>query len=189
MRHDFKATPDVCNKCHTSYSTESMQAAFDDKLVEVKAAVGQAILRLKYNDAIPAGVTAVLVANRSGQVDVTTTDKGVSTTERWFISDKSTDAFLKDPYTGKLLNSCKGTLTQATCTGYLSAAPGVTGIPSGSTSAYDATVSASGFNGVIAKALWNTVLVQDDASRGIHNPSFEFEVMQATVQHVATFTK
>jgi hypothetical protein len=160
-----------------------MQAAFDDKLIEMKAAAGQAILRLKYNDQIPAGVTAVLVANRSGQVDVTTS--GV--TERWFISDKSTDAFLKDPNTGNLVKGCVGTFTQATCTGFLNGAPGVTSI--GNTASQDATVSATGVNGVVAKALWNTVLVQDDASRGVHNPSFEFEVMQATVQHLASFTK
>ncbi len=185
MRHDFKATPDVCNQCHTSYSTESMQAAFDENLIDVKAAVGQAILRLKYNDQIPAGASAVLVANRSGQVDVTL--NGVK--QRWFIGTKTgQDAFLKDPNTGGLVQGC--TMVDdiaANCTGFLAGAPGVTSI--GSTTSQDATVTATGVNGVIAKALWNTVLVQDDASRGVHNPSFTFEVMDATLAHIATFTK
>jgi hypothetical protein len=38
-------------------------------------------------------------------------------------------------------------------------------------------------------ALWNIVLVQDDASRGVHNPSFAFEVLDNTLQHVASFLK
>jgi hypothetical protein len=184
-RHDFKATADVCNRCHTAYSAEALQSTFDAELDQLKTAIGTAILRLKFDDAIPAGTTAKLVANRSGQVDVTT--NGV--TRRWFIGDKTNqDAFLVDPNTGLLLESCTGTTTLATaCTGYLHAAPGVTAI--GATATQDATVTATGVNGVVAKALWNTVLVQDDASRAIHNPSFTFQVMDNTTAHVATFLK
>ncbi|MGC4000904.1 MAG: carboxypeptidase regulatory-like domain-containing protein [Anaeromyxobacter sp.] len=183
-RHDFKATPDVCNKCHGEYSTESVQAAFAPRLAQVKAAVGQAILRLKYNDAIPAGTTAVLVANRQGQVDVT----DATGTHRWFLSNRANnDAFLVDPNTGELVSGCVGTETLATCTGFLAGAPGVAAI--GSSATQDATVSATGVNGVVAKALWNTVLVQDDASKGVHNPSFSFEVMDQTLVHIASFTK
>lgn len=184
-RHDFKATPDVCNKCHTASSTESVQAAFDGRLLALKRAVGQAILRLKYDDAIPAGTTAVLVANRSGQVDVTS--GGV--TQRWFINNKTgQDAFLKDPSNGNaLLASCTGDVTLASCTGFLAGAPGVAAI--GATATQDATVTATGVNGVVAKALWNTVLVQDDASRGVPNPSFSLEVIDASLVHVASFTR
>jgi hypothetical protein len=184
-RHDFKATTDVCNKCHTSYSTESIQAVFDAKLSDVKAAAGRAIMRLKYNDAIPAGTSAVLVANRSGMVDVT----DATGTHRWFIGDKTgQDAFLADPNQGNaLVQGCTMTGAEtANCTGFLHGAPGVASI-SGSTQ--DATVATNGVNGVVAKALWNTVLVQDDASRGVHNPSFGFQVMDATIAHLSAFTK
>jgi hypothetical protein len=185
-RHDFKATPDVCNKCHTAYSTESVQAAFDERLTDLKRSVGRAILRLKYDDAIPAGTSAVLVANRSGQVDVTS--GGV--TQRWFINDKSgQDAFLFDP-SGAEVQGCGTIVAGATsCTGFLHGAPGVSAIVGGGNAALDGSVSASGVNGVVAKALWNTVLVQDDASRGVHNPSFAFEVIDASLVHVGSFAK
>jgi len=77
----------------------------------------------------------------------------------------------------------------ADCTGYLAGAPGVTSIIGGGNTALDGSVSAAGVNGVVAKALWNTVLVQDDASRGVHNPGFTFDVIDATLAHVGTFTK
>jgi mono/diheme cytochrome c family protein len=191
-RHDFKATADVCNKCHTAYSTESLQAAFDPELQQLKEAAGTAILLLKYDGAanVPPGAKAVLVANRSGQVDVTTVTSGVATTRRWFIGDKpGQDAFLSDPnHGGALVQGCTMVdAISANCDGFLKGAPGVTAI--GSSATQDATVTATGFNGVIAKALWNAVLVQDDASRGVHNPAFTFEVMDATAGHVASFTK
>lgn len=185
-RHDFLATPDVCNQCHVEYSAEAVQAVFSARLDDLKAAVGTAILRLKYDDDVPAGTTAVLVANRSGQVDVTSS--GV--TRRWFIGTKTgQDAFLTDPNDGgALVQGCTMvTAIEADCTGFLAGAPGVTSIPT--SAAQDATVTADGVSRAIAKALWNAVLVQDDASRGVHNPSFELEVMDATIRNVAVFAQ
>jgi hypothetical protein len=177
-RHDFKATLEVCNKCHTSYSAESVQTVFDAKLLIVKRAVGNAILQVKQNTATPAG-SAVLVANRSGMVDVTS--GGV--TRRWFISTKTgQDAFLSDPNNGgALVQGCvdNGDGT-ANCAGYLSGSLVTTFNAS-------ATVSADGVNGLLAKSLWNTVLVQDDASRGVHNPAFSFEVLDNTYAHISTW--
>jgi len=187
-RHDFKATPDVCTKCHTAYSADAVQLAFDGRLATLKGAIGNAILRLKTDDAIPAGTSAVLVANRSGQVDVT--EGGV--TRRWFIGNKSgQDAFLADPGNGgALVQGCTMVdAISADCTGYLAGAPGVTTIIGGGNAALDGSVTAAGVNGVVAKALWNTVLVQDDASRGVHNPSFTFDVIDASLAHLGTFTR
>jgi hypothetical protein len=182
-RHDFKATPDVCNKCHTAYSAESVQGAFDAELAQLKGTIGTAILRLKFADSIPAGTTAVLVANRSGQVDVTV----AGVTRRWFISTRNgQDAFLADPNNaGALVQGCTGTTTLANCTGYLAGAPGITFVDT----TKDGAVSATGYNNVVAKGLWNTVLVQDDASRGVHNPGFAFRLVDNTSAHVAGFLK
>ncbi|HEY4744755.1 MAG TPA: multiheme c-type cytochrome, partial [Desulfuromonadaceae bacterium] len=184
-RHDFVATLDICNTCHTAYSGEAVQTAFDAQLKIVKQAVGQAILRLKYNDSIPAGTTAVLVANRQGQIDVTTS--GV--TRRWFISTRANnDAFLTDPNNnGALVQGCAGTATLASCTGYLAGVATPTATTLALTGS-NVAISSTGVNAVIAKALWNTVLVQDDASRGIHNPSFTANVMGQSVSHVMNFT-
>lgn len=178
-RHDFKATTDVCNKCHTAYSAESVQTTFDAKLLVIKQAIGRAILQIKQNTVSPTG-SAVLVANRSGQVDVTS--GGV--TRRWFISTGSRDAFLTDPNNSNaLVQGCvdSGDGVNFNCTGYLAGADG-----SGANA--NATVSATGVNSIIAKALWNTVLVQDDASRGVHNPSFTFQLLDQTYAHVGTWT-
>lgn len=177
-RHDFKASLDVCNKCHTAYSAESVQTTFDAKLAAIKATVGNAILQVKYDNVIPVGTSATLVANRSGMVDVTSG----AVTRRWFINNKTgQDAFLADPNNGgALVQGCtdNGDGT-ANCTGFLANAT-VTFNP-------NATVTAAGVNDVIAKALWNTVLVQDDASRGVHNPAFTFEMLDNTYVHVSTW--
>jgi hypothetical protein len=194
MRHDFVATPGVCNKCHTSYSTESVQAAFSDRYEDLRTAVGTAILNLKFNGAIPTGTTAKLVANRSGQVDVT----DATGPHRWFISTRNAqDAFVWDPNypaTTQAVSGCTPPalsadgLWVANCTGYLAGAPGYTG--ANLDPALSATsVSATGFNASVAKGLWNAVLVQDDASKGVHNPAFTFEILDRTIQNVGVFAK
>jgi hypothetical protein len=194
MRHDFVATPDVCNQCHTAYSTESVQAAFAERYGDLKTAVGTTILNLKFNGAIPAGTSALLVANRSGQVDVT----DATGTHRWFISTRlGQDAFVWDPNfpgTTQAVSGCTPPalsadgLWVADCTGFLAGAPGYTGASLDPT--VSATgVSATGFNASVAKGLWNTVLVQDDASKGVHNPAFTFEILDATIQNVSVFAK
>ena len=194
MRHDFVATPNVCNKCHTSYSTEAIQAAFSERYEDLRSAVGTAILKLEYNGAIPVGTSAKLVANRSGQVDVTDST-GI---HRWFISTRmQQDAFVWDPnYPGttQAVSGCTPPalnadgLWVADCTGFLTGAQGYTG--AGLDPALSATgVSATGFNASVAKGLWNAVLVQDDASKGVHNPAFTFEILDRTIQNVSVFAK
>lgn len=52
----------------------------------------------------------------------------------------------------------------------------------------DATVTTPAFDvlkGVFAKTNWNHELINLDASRGIHNPSFSFDVLSATVAAAA----
>ena len=66
-------------------------------------------------------------------------------------------------------------LGTADCTGFLAAAPGIASLVGSQTQ--DGTVTAAGVNGIVAKAMWNVVLVQDDASRGVHNPSFSLDVL------------
>lgn len=174
--HDFKASNDICRSCHGNYSAEAVQLNFDTKLQSLKNAAGMAILRLRYGGAgtVPAGMQASLVANRVGQVDVTA--GGV--TQRWFLKTGSYDAYLKDA-SGNAIAGCASTPNadgSYSCTGYLDGAPGTVGN----------AVSTTGYNENLAKVLWNTVLVQDDASHGVHNPSFTNQVIDAT--YVVTST-
>jgi hypothetical protein len=61
---------------------------------------------------------------------------------------------------------------------YLNAAPVAVG-----TLSTGGTVTA-GFNEILAKANWNAVLVEADASRGVHNPSFSTNVLNTTITRV-----
>jgi hypothetical protein len=46
------------------------------------------------------------------------------------------------------------------------------------------TVAVDGYNAVIAKANWNYSLISVDSSKGIHNQSFTFEVLDQTISQV-----
>ena len=43
--------------------------------------------------------------------------------------------------------------------------------------------------GTFAKANWNYELLAQDATRGVHNPSFAFDVLSATVTAVRDGTR
>jgi hypothetical protein len=74
------------------------------------------------------------------------------------------------------LVSTDGGTTTITLASYLTGAPG-TAKPGG-------TVTATGFNQVLAKANWNAALVSQDGSEGVHNPSFTFSVIAITTDAV-----
>lgn len=68
--------------------------------------------------------------------------------------------------------STDGGVTKVNLSTYLTGAPG-TANPGG-------TITGTGFNLVIAKANWNTNLVNNDSSLAVHNPSFAFDVVTST---------
>ena len=132
--HGFKASLDICTKCHGSYTGGTLQASADAKLAELNTEIGKAMYRLKNAGANPpAGTTIVIVYGRTPTISI----NGAAA---------------------------------VTFTAYLTGATGAT----------------AGYHPDIAKANWNYSLVQLDSSKGIHNPSFTFGVLDATIAKMKT---
>jgi len=132
--HGFKASVDICTKCHGSYTGGTLQVSFDESLAQLNTEIGRAMYRLKNAGANPpAGTTIVIVYGRSPTISI----NGAAA-----VTFKT----------------------------YLTGATGAT----------------DGYHPDIAKANWNYSLVSFDSSKGIHNPSFTFDVLDATIAKVKT---
>jgi len=162
--HTWKLDSTSCASCHGGVRApvdgEAVQAQFHDALAEVGAAldaVGQATVRnLFYKGSsrtvqVPADATAVFVTGRSPG----------------FVLTFSTP--IENP------NAASGTVLTL----------GTTGSPAGLGNFYtDPGVTLKAFDvlkGTFAKANWNYELVAVDGSRGVHNPSFTFDVLSGTL--------
>jgi ribosomal protein L31 len=132
--HGFKASLDICTKCHGSFTGGTLQASFDARLAQLDTEIGKAVYRLANAGANPpASTTIVIVYGRSPTISI----NGAAA-----VSFKT----------------------------YLTGATGAT----------------AGYHPDIAKANWNYSLVQLDSSKGIHNPSFTFDVLDATIAKMKT---
>ena len=132
--HGFKASLNICTKCHGTFTGGTLQASVDTRLAELNTEIGKAMYRLKNAGANPpAGTTIVIVYGRAPTISI----NGAAA---------------------------------VTFTAYLTGATGTT----------------AGYHPDIAKANWNYSLVVLDASKGIHHPSFTFDVLDATTAKVKT---
>jgi formate-dependent nitrite reductase cytochrome c552 subunit len=61
------------------------------------------------------------------------------------------------------------------------AAPNTNGAGTSDAVAVGTVLNSQGYVGALAKANWNAVLVETDASKGVHNPSFTFNVIGTTI--------
>jgi hypothetical protein len=132
--HGFTASPDICTKCHGSYTGGTIQDSFDVELAQLNTEIGKAVYRLANAGANPpTGTTIVIVYGRSPTISIN----------------------------GAAAVTIKTYLTSA--------------IP-----------ATAGYHPDIAKANWNYSLVSLDSSKGIHNPSFTFAVLDATIAKMKT---
>jgi cytochrome c553 len=132
--HGFKASPDICTKCHGSYTGGTIQDSFDAKLTELDTEIGKAVYRLKNGGSNPpAGTTIAITYGSSPTINISNTGA---------VTIKS----------------------------YLTGVAGIT----------------DGYHPDIAKANWNYQLLSYDQSKGIHNPSFIFGVLDATIAKMKT---
>ena len=162
--HTWKVDSSACASCHGGSKDpvdgEGLQRQFDAAAADVMTAlneVGQATVRgLYYKGSaqtvqIPLDATAVFATGRSSGFVLTFT------------------APIANP------NAATGTITTL----------GTTSSPAGLGNFYtDSGATVKRFDvlrGTFAKANWNYSLLEQDASRGVHNPSYAFDVLSATV--------
>lgn len=162
--HTWKIDSTACASCHGGAKNpvdgEALHGQFDSAVTDLKATLdstAQSAVRGQYykgsarNVLIPADALAVFVTGRSSG----------------FVLTFPTP--MDDP------NNASGTVTSL----------GTSGSPAGLGSFYTTSdVTTKSFDvlkGTLAKSNWNYSLLTQDGSRGVHNPSFSFDVLSATI--------
>jgi len=162
--HTWKVDSTICASCHGGASDpvdgDGLQSQFDSALADLEAAlsaVGQATVPNLY---YKGSKSTVQITGVSSAVFVPGRSPGFVITFA---------APVIDP------NNGSGTILVL----------GSTGSPAGLGSFYaDSAGTKPSFDllkGTFAKANWNYELLTQDGSRGVHNPSFSFDVLSATV--------
>jgi len=153
--HTFFAAPDICGECHGEvFNANALQSIVDAVLADLKGRIEDAILDLM-TEQIAAGNTLDL----DGLVLTTTDDIAALDFGESRGQQSVTVTFDDDTVVGPLR---------------LSTIDVVRPTPMGPVPLYD--VASEG----LLKAGWNYNLVNNDGSRGVHNPSFVLEVLDAS---------
>ena len=144
--HTFTARADICSKCHSVITTESVQAEVETKLEELGDVVGKGILDL---------MTAQIKNGKKIDLGGLKTVTDTSTIDSIALSDASgrqaiTVAFKDGSSVGPVgMNSVKA-------------------IPPLGAGAELYTLGSS----ALPKAGWNYTVIEADSSKGVHNPTY-----------------
>ena len=85
--HGFKASLDICTKCHGSFTGGTIQNSFDASLAQLDTEIGKAVYRLVNGGTNPpAGTTIVIVYGRSPTISI----NGAAAVNRQNLSDRRT---------------------------------------------------------------------------------------------------
>jgi hypothetical protein len=161
--HSFTASVAICTSCHGAYDGGGIQKATEANLEDLKLAIEKAIAR-EISDQIKAGNEVVLLKLGAGGADVVITDASTVTVVEFLESHGRQAVELKIGDTTYDVRLATDTATR----------------PAGSSIATGKLVSsANGQN--IAKAGWNYFLLHGDASKGVHNPTFTNDVINASL--------
>ncbi|HEY6909339.1 MAG TPA: hypothetical protein VI356_08220 [Myxococcales bacterium] len=171
--HTWRIDATSCGKCHGSATTpvdgEALQAEFDDAAQELLGAMSaRALSELA---AALNSESGLYYKGSARTVPIPAPATAEFVTGRLVGFNLTFSKPIEDP------NKASGTTT--TLAGNSNA-----GLGNFYTDAAATTKAFDVKNGVTAKANWNYSLVTLDGSRGIHNPTFAFEVLSATTAAV-----
>jgi len=161
--HTFFASPEICAECHTGLMASAVQGPTDTKLDTLEGLIETAILNLM-SDQIAAGNTLELTLEDDSVVTIT----DVATIDVLQFAD---------------VHGRQGvdiTLTGGTALGGVRL-PDVKVIDGSATDLgelYDFADEA------LAKSGWNWILIHNDGSHGVHNPSFVTGALDASIAAV-----
>jgi hypothetical protein len=161
--HAFKASTKICADCHGAYDGGTLKEATHHRLLELEKALIAAIEK-EIAAQTKAGNTVVLVGRGAGGADVVIS--AASTVKVDALAHTGGRQAMKITVNGT-------TYADVRLSGH-TAVKGAGGITTG-------TLLTSAAGQLIAKAGWNYYLLEDDASMGIHNPSFTNEVINASL--------
>jgi len=154
--HTFFASDDICSSCHgDAFDASGVQDAFAASSAELKTAVEAAIL-----DLIAAQIDAGRTIDLDGEAEITDVDD-------------IADIELGESHGSQAITV---TFTDATVVGPIAlgdVAVLLAGVPLGEL--YDFA------DARLIKSGWNWTLANNDGSQGIHNPSFVFGMLDASI--------
>lgn len=156
--HTFYARPEICSQCHTGLDVTNLQHAFETVLEDLKGDIEAALLKL-IGDQITAGYTVNVGTGAS--LRTITNMALVSGIE---LSEASGRQAI-------IVHFTDGTATGATS---LANVKVVRPAPLTTVEIYALT------DGKLAKAGWNYFLIHGDGSKGVHNPTWTLEVLDAS---------
>lgn len=161
--HSFEASSDICTSCHGAFVGGTLDEAVHGELEELKVAIEEAIV----NEIVAqtsAGNTVTLKKMGPDESDVGITDGSAVTAVEFTESH------------GRLaMDITIGDTTYE----HVRLASDTEVKDSGGNAVGALIDSAAGQ--IIAKAGWNYFLIEGDGSEGVHNPSFTFEILNASM--------
>ncbi len=156
--HLFTARADICSKCHSVITTESVQAEVEAKLVQLNAAIGKGITDL---------MTAQIKNGKTIALGTLKTITDTSTIDSISLSDASgrqaiTVAFKDGTSVGPVaMNNVKAVS------------------PNGSSAELYSLGSVA-----LPKAGWNYTVIEADSSLGVHNPTYVKRALDLSIYAV-----
>ncbi|HVN32497.1 MAG TPA: hypothetical protein VMT45_10975 [Thermoanaerobaculaceae bacterium] len=163
--HTFYASKDICSQCHATITADDVQGPVEEKLVTLTAAMGQAL-----TDLLKAQITAGNKIDLGGLKTLTST------------GDFTTVTFEES-------HGAQGmavTLADASVVGPVAMTAVKVVPPTGSP-----VVLYNVADPAIPKSGWNLLMVESDASKGVHNPGLVKTVLDVSIyalQHLTTTT-
>jgi hypothetical protein len=166
--HTFSTDLTICKNCHgTEVNGEAIQSAVEGGLAQLATRLGGAVMA-----AINAN-SGLTVTDTSSKTYVLSggTSSGVIMNGSYHGQPAWTITF-----TGDVADVTSGSGTPAPQTNFQ-----VTAVLASMWQDSAKTTRLMATDGIFAKALWNYLLVEEDRSEGIHNPSYVFDLINATL--------
>jgi len=161
--HSFEASRDICTSCHGAFVGGTLDEAVHGEMKELRAAIEEAIVN-------------EIMAQTSAGNTVTLKKMGADETDVNITKDSTVTALEFTESHGRLaMDIIIGDTTYE----HVRLARDTEVKDSGGNVVGTLIDSAAGQ--IIAKAGWNYFLIEGDGSEGVHNPSFTFEVLNASI--------
>jgi hypothetical protein len=163
--HTFYASKDICSQCHATITADDVQGPVEEKLVTLTAAMGQAL-----TDLLKAQLALGNTVDLGGLKTLTST------------GDFTTVAFAESHGS----QGMSVTLSDSTVVGPVAMTAVKVVPPTGSPVALYSVADPT-----IPKAGWNLLMIESDASKGVHNPGLVKNVLDVSIyalQHLTTTT-
>jgi hypothetical protein len=164
--HTFYASKDICSDCHATITAEDVQGPVEEKLVTLTAAMGQAL-----SDLLKAQLALGNTIDVGGLKTLTS------------AGDFTTVAFAESHHGQQAMTV---TLSDSTTVGPVAMGSVKVVPPTGSPVALYSVADTT-----IPKSGWNLLMVESDASEGVHNPGLVNRVLDVSIyalQHLTSTT-